>query len=374
LRSSFRSETVRGQRRGEALFMRSWFYFNLVRLYGDVPYVTSTFETLQEALGEEFTTRVDLGVIYDSILSDAQSAIDLLPVSWDEDNIGRATRGAALMLKAKMHMARQEFMLALPLLQEMMTLGYELQDTYESVFNPDNKNHSESVFEIQYSFELGQSSNFVANFIPFNSGGDLLDFGARASSRAGQNQPTTELINTYEEGDTRKGVTIAFYNLNETDSIPFLNKYNYPFLDVGQQDVNWQMFRYADALLMLAECLNEINGFDQNAIGIVNVIRLRAGLPPLSDSSNDPNLVITTPEDLSAAIAKERRLELAFENHRWFDLVRRGVAVEVMTLHGLQEIAEKNTVLSGAYSNIRTLLAIPSNQVEQFGYRQNDGW
>ena len=210
--------------------------------------------------------------------------------------------------------------------------------------------------------------------MPFNSGGDLLAFNARAGSRAGQNQPTTDLIEAYEDGDMREDVTVAYYILNETDSIPFLNKYNYPFEAVNAQDVNWPMFRYADALLMLAECLNEINGFDQNAIGIVNIIRLRAGLPPLSDAGTDPNLVITTAEDLEAAIQKERRLELAFENHRWFDLVRRGEAVDVMTLHGLQQIAEKSTVQNGAYSNIRTLLGVPSNQVLQFGYTQNDQW
>ncbi|MEO1054545.1 MAG: RagB/SusD family nutrient uptake outer membrane protein [Bacteroidota bacterium] len=370
----FSSNTVKEQRRGEALFLRSWFYFNLVRNWGGVPYVTSTFETLDESLGDEFTQRVNIDVVYDSILNDAQQAIDALPVSWDEDNVGRATRGAALMLKAKMHMARREYPEAIPLLEEMTTLGYELLDSYESVFNPDNKNHAESVFELQYSFALGQSSNFLSNFVPFNSGGDLLDFGAQASSRAGQNQPTTDLIETYEEGDIRRDVTIAYYSLTETDSIPFLNKYNYPFLDVNAQDVNWQMFRYADALLMLAECLNEVNGFDQNAIGIVNVIRLRAGLPPLSDAGANPELVIATAEDLSAAIAKERRLELAFENHRWFDLVRRGEAVDVMTAHGLREISEKTTVLSGAYTNIRTDLGIPSNQVLQFGLDQNIGW
>ena len=367
----FSSNPVRQYRKGEALFLRSWFYFNLVRLWGDVPFVTSTVSSLEESLELEFTSRVSSEVVYDSIFEDAQTAIDFLPVT-HEDDIGRATRGAALMLKAKMHMARQEFTEAIPLLQEITTLGYELLDDYESIFNPANKNHVESIFEIQYSFDLGQSSNFITAFVPFNSGGDLLEFGV-ANSQAGKNQPTQDLIDLFEEGDVRKDVTVAFY-LTETDTIPYLNKYNYPLLNNNSQDVNWPMFRYADALLMLAECLNEVNGLDQNAIGIVNLIRLRAGVPPLSDASADPNLVVATAEDLRAAIARERRLELAFENHRWFDLVRTGRAVEVMTAHGEREKAEKTNVSPNAYTNIRTLLGIPTNQVLQFGYRQNEGW
>jgi hypothetical protein len=306
-------------------------------------------------------------IVYDTLFANIDFAIDNLPILWDDDNTGRATRGAALMLKAKMHMTRQQFAEAIPLLEEIRGLNYSLLDEYEQVFNPNNKNHSESIFEIQYSFALGQASNYVSSFVPWNSGSDLLSFGdvvVNASSRAGQNQPTQDLIDSYEANDKRRDVCISYYVIN-TDSIPWMSKFNYGFLDIGATDVNWQMFRYADALLMLAECLNEVNGLDQTAIGLVNRIRLRAGLSPVRVSDS---------QSLREAIAKERRLELAFENHRWFDLVRTGRAVEVMTAHGIQQKNEKNTVLPDAYTNIRLNLAIPTNQVQQFGYNQNEGW
>ncbi|TRX60008.1 RagB/SusD family nutrient uptake outer membrane protein [Fulvivirga sp. M361] len=370
----FSSTSQRDLKIGEVLFMRTWYYFNLVRLYGDVPFVESTFATLEESLGEEFTTLVSAEVIYDSLFIDAQRAIDGLPVQWELENTGRATKGAALMLKAKMHMTLREFNEAIPLLEEVQSMGYELQDDYESIFNPANKNNKESIFEIQYSFELGQASDFLSSFVPFNSGGDILGGVFRANSRAGRNQPTQDLMDLYEDEDERKAVNIGLYITDAGDTIPFMNKYNYPLLDAGAQDVNWPMFRYADALLMLAECLNEVNGLDQNAIGIINLIRLRAGVRPLSDTSSDPDLVVITADDLRLAIERERRLELAFENHRWFDLVRTGKAESVMIAHGTAQKNEKTTVSGEAYTNIRTTLGYPTNQVQQFGYPQKPEW
>ncbi len=374
-------------RKGEALFLRVWYYFNMVQLFGDVPYVVNTVETLDEALSEEFVERVDDDVIYDSLFNDIDQAIEFLPVEHPLEEYGRATRGAALMLKAKMHMAHnQRYDLALPVLEELNSLGYELLDDYESIFNPANKGNGEMIFEIQYSFALGQASNFISRFVPWNSGTDLLVGGENAGAGSGRNQPTKELIDLYQEGDIRKNVNIAYYVTNEGDSIPYMGKYAYPLLDRARQDVNWPMFRYADALLMLAECLNEVNGFDQNAIGILNLIRLRAGVPPYSDASPDPGLVLNGAEGLRNAIARERRLELAFENHRWFDLVRRGEAVAVMQAHGEQQKAEKGILgeqlpdgTSGiipaqAFTNIRTVFPIPERQVVQFGYTQNEAW
>jgi starch-binding outer membrane protein, SusD/RagB family len=381
---SFVNLSTKERRRGEALFFRAWYYFNLVRLFGDVPYVTTTFTTTGEALSQTYTGRIPTTEIYQAILEDAQTAIDKLPVRW-EDEAGRATKGAALMLKAKIHMAQgaSQHALAIPLLEQLNGLGYSLLPNYKNVFDPAFKNHAESIFEIQYSYELEQSSNFLSSFVPWNSGNDILGTSGPASSRAGLNQPTTDLIRLYRAGDKRKAATIGEYIVlnnvttdSDNDTIPYLAKYAFPFLDRGQQDVNWPMFRYADALLMLAECYNTVNPLDQNAIGLVNLVRLRAGVPPLSDVSSDPTLVVATAEQLAMAIERERRLELAFENHRWFDLVRTGKAVEVMTAHGLEQRAEKGDieVTPLAYTNIRTVLAIPFSQVQNFGMTQNPGW
>ncbi|PRX53793.1 RagB/SusD family nutrient uptake outer membrane protein [Flagellimonas meridianipacifica] len=360
----FINEENRDIRRGEVLFLRSWFYFNLVQLFGDVPFVTSAGDSPDEILSDEFLERIPVAEVYANILGDAQTAIDLLPAPGATET-GRANRGAALMLKAKMHMVLQEFAEARPLLEQIQDLGYSLQATYPSVFDPANKNNSESIFEIQYSFALGQGSNFVSRFVPFNSGNDILGENGPAGSRAGQNQPTQDLINLYDPDDARFLHNISFYDDGMTIE-PWMSKYNFGFEAQGNntQDVNFPMFRYADVLLLLAEVYNEIGGGDP--VVLLEQVRARA----LTDASLSPE----EQADLEQTIADERRRELAFENHRWFDLLRTGKAVEVMTAHGVEQRAQRATDPPQAYTNIRTLLGIPLGQVEEFGFRQNEGW
>ncbi len=358
----FVNEGDRDVRRGEIFFLRSWLYFNLVQLYGDVPYVTSAGDSPEEILSDEFLVRTPAATVYENILTDAQQAIDLLPVPGSTES-GRATRGAALMLKAKMHMALQQFPQAQPLLEEMQTLGYSLQSNYADIFAPNNKNNSEMVFEIQYSFALGQASNFVSRFVPFNSGNDILGTSGPAGSRAGQNQPTQNMIDLYDQDDARFAHNISFYNTGSTIE-PWMSKFNYGFADDGLQDVNFPMFRYADALLMLAECYEETGGGDPTTL----LLQVR------SRSMPDPSLSAAEAADLEQTIADERRRELLAENHRWFDLLRTGKAVQVMTAHGQEQKAQKPTVPSDAYTNIRTLLGLPLGQVQEFGFAQTPGW
>ncbi|NAS10545.1 RagB/SusD family nutrient uptake outer membrane protein [Poritiphilus flavus] len=361
---TFNDEAIKDIRRGEILFLRSWFYFNLVQLFGDVPYVTSAGDSPEEILSDEFLVRTPVDQVYTNILADTQEAIDLLP-NQNNTESGRATLGAALMLKAKMHMALQEFPAAEALLEQIQGLSYSLQADYASIFAPDNKNNSEMVFEIQYSFALGQGSDFISRFVPFNSGSDILGENGPAGSRAGQNQPTQSLIDLYDADDARFLHNISFYD-DGTTVEPWMSKFNYGFEVVGTnaQDVNFPMFRYADALLMLAECYEETGGGDP--VPLLLQVRSR--------SMPDPGLSTEESSDLEQTIADERRRELAFENHRWFDLLRTGKAVEVMTAHGIDQKAQKPTVPAEAYTNIRTLLGIPLGQVEEFGFTQNEGW
>lgn len=359
---AFLNENNREIRRGEVLFLRSWFYFNLAQLYGDVPLVLSAGDSPEEILGSEFRERTPVAQVYNQIMGDMSKAIDLLPNKGATD-AGRATKGAAIMLKAKMHMALKEFPAARDLLVQMQ--GYSLQTVYAKVFDPSNKNNSESVFEIQYSFAIGQGSDFVSRFVPFNSKSVILGANGPAGSRAGQNQPTQDLINLYNPTDKRFLHNISFYNDGVTRE-PWMSKFNYGFVAQGNntQNVNFPMFRYADALLMLAECYNEAGGGDP--VALLQQVRTRALTNPALSPAESANL--------SQTIADERRRELAFENHRWFDLVRTGKAVAVMTAHGIQQKAQKTTVPAQAYTNIRTLLAIPQGQLEEFGFKQTPGW
>ncbi len=349
-------------RTGEILFLRSWFYFNLVQLYGDVPLVLSAGNTPDEILSDEFLQRSPAAEVYAKILDDMDTAIAVLP-NKDGTESGRATKGAALMLKAKMHMVLQEFGTARDLLEQMQ--GYSLQTSYASIFDPENKNNDEMVFEIQYSFALGQGSDFVTRFVPFNSGTDILGENGPANSRGGQNQPTQNLIDLYNPADARLLHNVSFYDDGFAIQ-PWMSKFNFGFVAQGSnaQDVNFPMFRYADALLMLAECYQEVGG--GNPVPLIEQVRGR--------SLEDGTLSAAEQADLEQTIADERRRELAFENHRWFDLVRTGKAVDVMTAHGVAQKAQKSTIPAEAFTNIRTILGIPLGQVEEFGFTQNEGW
>ena len=123
----------------------------------------------------------------------------------------------------------------------------------------------------------------------------------------------------------------------------------------------------AVVVFVLAECLAETGSWMDGIAIINNEIRPRTGVA-------DP-VMATDQQDALAKIGVERRLELAFENHRWFDLVRRGEAEAVMLAHGQALLAERPFLTQGEeYTNIRTILGIPFVQVEQFGYTQNPGW
>ncbi|HMP94681.1 MAG TPA: RagB/SusD family nutrient uptake outer membrane protein, partial [Phnomibacter sp.] len=137
---------------------------------------------------------------------------------------------------------------------------------------------------------------------------------------------------------------------------------------------NWPVYRYADAMLMLAECLNEGSFPNAQAFTLLNQVRNRAGLPAKTQGNADPALAINSQADFRLAIERERQVELAGEGHRWFDLVRTGRAAQVMAAHGVVERSIKTTLNPNAYNTIKLLLPIPLREVQQFGYPQNQGW
>ncbi|WP_343768210.1 RagB/SusD family nutrient uptake outer membrane protein [Gangjinia marincola] len=356
-------EERRDARLGEALFLRSALYFNLVRIYGDVPCIVNPGLTPDQILSDEFLERDPESEIYSSILEEAQEAIDFLPVTTDAP--GRATRGAALMLKAKIHMTLQQYTEARSLLEEITTLGYSLLPNYSDVFF--TKNHAEGIFELQFSPALDQGANYFSNFVPFSSGQDILGSNSNPNSRGNQYQPTQSIIDLYSDDDDRKAHNISNYIDANGIEYQWVSKFAFPFDQVqfNQQNINWQMYRYADALLMLAECYEQVGGGDP--VAILEQIRERAGL-------DDPSLGADELADLEQTIADERRRELAFEAHRYFDLLRTGKLVEVMSSHGQDQIAQGQTVTANAYQDIRTVIGIPFAEVVEFGMEQTPGW
>lgn len=363
---SFRDTANRTLRAAEAKFWRAWFYFNLVRLYGNVPLINKVVIDPQEGPGykREPVEKVYAGFI----IPDAQAAVAGLPVAIAANQKGRLTKGAGLMLLAKVYMTLQRWDDALATLNELATLGYSLNASYTDNFDPLKKNGPESILEMQSEAAQNITFGFYGSWTPWGTGTSIYPGGS--NSRGGLNQPTKDLMNSYESNDSRKGITIGTFN-----NIDYLKKFLYWDAATRTNPVNFPVYRYADGLLMLAECLNEKAFPDAQAFNYLNQVRQRAGLQPKTTGNADVSLAVNSQEEFRLAIEQERRHELAGENHRWFDLVRTNRAEAVMLAHGAAEKALKPaTVTAGAYTTIKTLLAIPNRQVLLYGYEQNPGW
>lgn len=334
-------EAFTGKTLGQAKFIRALFYFQLVQCFGGVPLYLTEVTSADNA----FLGRSTVEEVYVQILNDADDAIARLsPVSFPQN--GAATQGAARMLKAYalMTMPNRNYAAAEAELKEIMKHGYELLPDYADVFDPSKKNGKESIFDIQYQMgDQGQQSDWLYYFMPKTQEGEMIT-GVPISNTmltGGWNVPTPAMIASYEKGDLRLDPSIAvaagkddnglmilegIYKVgdpaiaNHETAIPFVNKYRHQHNKTENTDDNWPVFRYADALLLMAECLVE-QGRAAEAAPYVNQVRNRAGLPDIS--------VVT-----AEVVANERKHELAFENHRWYDLVRIGKALEIMTAYG----------------------------------------
>jgi hypothetical protein len=369
----FASDSIKRIRKAEARFFRAWNYFNLVRLYGDVPMITKV-EIDPLIGGNPVATypRVPVSEIYEKlILPDVAFAIDSLPLTVPTTETGRLRKAAARMLMAKILMTQKKFADAIPHLRAITTSGFALAPQYVTNFNPATKNGVESILEVQADPALGYSFGFMSSWTPWGTGNRIWPGGS--NSRGGLNQPTASLDGAFEPGDSRKPVIIGVDGAGAA-AIRYMNKFNYWDVVNRANPSNFPVYRYADVLLMLAECINEVGFPNAEAFTLLNQVRNRAGLPNKSQNNPQSQLSVNSQSEFRMAIEQERRVELAGEGHRWFDLVRTDRAVEVMTAHGVQEKALKPTVNPNAYTNIKLLLPIPNREVQQFGYNQNPGW
>ncbi|CAN5696894.1 hypothetical protein BH10BAC2_BH10BAC2_14600 [soil metagenome] len=319
---------VKSNLKGQAYFLRALSYFDLVQYYGKVP----LHLTPVKSLGETYLPLSSVDSVYDQIIEDAQQAASLLPAKSAQE-AGRATSGAAKTLLGNAYMVMKDYASAESVLKEVVNSGeYALLSDYASVFNPANKNNSESVFEAQFlEGSEGYASNFIYSFLPQPISATevttvMANYGVapaniQAISVEAFNVPTPDMIAAYEEGDKRETASIG-YAVASGKTYPFVLKYLHPHTNFGITNDNWPVYRYAEVLLLLAEALNE-QGKSSEALTYLNQVRERAGLDDIASA-----------EDLQDVIMHERRVELAFENKRWLDLVRTGKAVEVITAYG----------------------------------------
>ena len=318
----------------EAKFLRALAYFNLVRIFGDVPVVTTPI-TIEEAYK---SGRVPVAQVYsDVIIKDLLDAEIGLPLKFTGNDMGRATKGAAKALLGKVYLTVKDFAKAETKLQEVTTMGYALLPKYTDLFDyTKDEHHSEYIFDIEYEQGIGEGNCFTTNFTPKNP--PLAAFYGVTGGQNGNNNPPRSLFDIFPAGDLRKDITAAdgftdangvFHKLIPTsnDVQTFTKKYMVRLLANCDSRANWKVIRYGDVVLMYAEALNE-NGKTTEALTWLNKIRVRAGVPEYSGLNQ---------VETRAAIALERRLELSFEGHRWFDLLRTGKALEVMAPYGMKD-------------------------------------
>lgn len=330
-------DNLKARYTGEAKFLRALMYFNLVRVFGGVPLVTKVITNPQEGYGY---ARESVENVYNQIIADLSDAEAVLPYEFMGADIGRATKGAAMSLLGKVYLTQGKWSLAAQKLKQVIDAAgqtkYQILPAYAAVFGIANENNKESIFEVQFKKgSNGEGSPFTNQFAPIGSGTAVVAIG----NPLGQNIPTADMSNAYETGDARKAVSMRnTYVLNNvTVSHNYIVKYSGAPAASLDSDNNWIVLRYADVLLMYAEALNELNYVaDGEAFGYLNQIRTRAGLP--SKTSNNPVTALRVPDQASfrLAIEKERRVELAFEGHRWFDLVRTNRALTLLSGLGMQ--------------------------------------
>jgi hypothetical protein len=354
-------ETLKKQYEGEALFLRAYHYFNLVRLYGPLFIVTERID-MEQANNAE---RNSIEKVYELLIDDLNKIVEnnLLPEKYDAANIGRADIWAAKTLLAKIYLTQKRYSEAQTLLKDVEEhSGYELLNNYADVFSINNEMNAEIIFTIRFKAGgYGLGSPFANYFAPINSFDAVI-----TASGSGYNCPTNDLQNAYAATDRRKDVTLASDWTNPTGGIvyvAYVKKYLSPITVAYDAENDFPVFRFADVLLMLAETENELSGIDAG-LPYLNRTRTRAGLPPLTTAE------IANRNDFRVALAKERRLEFAYENQRYFDLLRTDELVTTMKNHfNSEQIANPNTnALTMYYTDSRTETFVPEE------YRTLQSW
>lgn len=307
----------------EARFFRAHAYFNLVRLWGGV------FIIDQPISGSEAKTmdRSAVAEVYDFIINDLEFASQYLPNEANGTELGRLTKWAAMSELGKAYLTlggSANVQNAINVLNDVVyssPFGY--LSSYADVFDTGNEYNSEILFAVRYqSGSVGLGAPFANYFSPLQSDNYVV-----TGSGDELNVPTTSMSNAYPLGDLRKDVSMADSWIGfqgQVNEYRYVKKYNSDFVTVDDAGNDWPVIRFTDAMLLLAEAINETSGPTAEAMDLVNQVHERAGLPAYTSGE------IGTYFDFKLALELERKLEFAFENQRWFDLVRTGRAVTVM--------------------------------------------
>ncbi|WP_295202484.1 RagB/SusD family nutrient uptake outer membrane protein [uncultured Chryseobacterium sp.] len=339
------AQATKSNRIGEMKFLRALMYFNLVRVFGDVPLVTKETTNVNDYFGQG---RTPVSEVYAFIEKELKDAIPLLPAATTQK--GRVTKAAAMGILGKVLITENKYSDALPYLSQIEGLGYSLLSDVSKIFDVTNKNNAEIIFDVQFASGINGNSEGSPAFQLFSPSGTVA--GAK-----GHNLPTKEIYNLYTGDDKRKSAYIGL----TSNGIPYTKKIVKTSNVIADGGSNIVVLRLADVYLMIAECYAKANDLS-NANVYLNKIKSRAGIASV-------NLV--SQQALLAEIDKERRLELVGEGHRWFDLVRTGKAVQVMTQH----FASTPGYSTATIDQHNLLMPVPQGQINTDpAIKQNPGY
>ncbi len=387
-------ENIRDEIAGQAYFVRAFAYWYLVNFWGSVPLV------IENPINSEdfFPSRSTPEAVNQRIIDDLTIALDRLPKSWGDADLGRPTSGAALALRGKTYLYTKDYKNAILDFQKIVDeFDYQLLPavSYSENFTTTNENNEESIFELQF---LGQDTFVWGSDIPLTGtqGSYLIDYAPPSFSLDQGHFINPHILKVFEDNadTTRRNETLVFDYPGATGygGLPFTEDYQkdielaqtitdndgnqgvpaifskkYAALEQGtREDIpgfgntvgnNWRLIRYADVLLMLAEALNE-DGRTAEAIPFINQVRIRALITPL-DLTLDQAQV-------EQAIIDERIMELTGEGHRFLDLVRWGIADEILGPNSTIAGGRHPKSLSGGSfsSNRDELLWIPVPELQ----------
>jgi hypothetical protein len=361
----------------EAKFLRAFYYFELVKIFGDMPLIIDKRIGIEEVLASVRTPAME---IYDQIEKDLSEAIAVLSYKSESSHSGikgRVDKGAAKALLGKVHLYQEDYSSANQEFSTLISSGnYSLADDYTTMFYKSNENNSETVFDVEYSDGEGGSYGCLicleGNLAPGYHGIRAYDGNTYGDGNS-YNLPTQDLYDSFEYQDLRRNATCLniddFINSSSPGSTYsvgggghtgyYNNKYikSKDEMNNGIPDndltsgVNYRVIRYADVLLMAAEARNRLSD-DVVALEYLNLVRTRANVSPKTLTSND---------QLYEDILKERRSELSCEGHRFFDLVRTGRAA---------------TEIDGFIVGKHELFPIPQDEIDLAGgnWSQNPGY
>lgn len=370
------NEDLRNRLIGEARFLRAWAYYEIATFWGAAPIYTEFVQTVNGA-----NPKSPQSEVYGVAVGDLQFAQDALPADYDDANKGRATKGAAQTLLARVYLQLGDYNSAKAELEKVVNSGqYSLVDSYLDLTNEEGEFNAESIFEVVYAPSGGA----------YNWGGDSDGQAIQEETVRTQEYsavgwrnliPSDKILNAYERmsnGDAKDDPRYDFsyylegetFNNGESVLTPDRVQGNTSIVDGVEQKVSWQKYsilykldagfatsainqrimRYADVLLMLAECENEL-GNQARAIELVNQVRARASvdMPPIPTA----NIPASNQDEVRKAIQHERMVELAGEQIRNFDIIR-------WRKHGKLD----SEPISYFIANKHELLPIPQSEID----------